>query len=451
MAEEGECASIARQIADGRDLAEQLGCRIIEVCIDQGVSAYKARRRPGFDRVLELVRGGVVGIVLGWHFDRLCRSMVELEKLIEAAEQKSVMIHTVNAGPLDLSTSAGRMVARILGSVARQESEHHAERRRRANDDRATRGEWVSSRRPFGYLHDGTLNPLEALAIRESTRDVLEGKSVRQVAREWNSRGLITTFAGRQWQPTSVRRVLLNPRNAALRVHRGEIVGIGNWQPIITRGEHEALVALLADPARRPIGPFEKKYQGSGVYQCGICESVVKIHITNRRQSYVCPSYHVRRHQAKLDDYVDSRILHFLSRDADSPKYYLRSIDVSRLEVDQELLRSRLDEAAAMFADGKIDRHQLSHATSKIRSKLVQLNAQVQLAKLTGGAVNGSVSLLHLEEAWRRVPAEARGTIIRQTMKVSIKNAPKGQRGFNPEFVEIAWRDESCKMKEASE
>ncbi len=39
--------------------------------------------------------------------------------------------HTVQAGPLDLSSPSGRMVARQLGAVARYESEHRSERVRR--------------------------------------------------------------------------------------------------------------------------------------------------------------------------------------------------------------------------------------------------------------------------------------------------------------------------------
>ena len=86
-----------------------------------------------------------------WHPDRLYRSMKDLERLIEIADAAGVAIRSVNGGDLDLSNSSGRMLARILGSVARQESEHKGERQRRANIQRAEAGSWWSSQRCFGY------------------------------------------------------------------------------------------------------------------------------------------------------------------------------------------------------------------------------------------------------------------------------------------------------------
>ena len=40
-----------------------------------------------------------------------------------------------------------------------------------------------------------------------------------------------------------LRRALLNPALAGLRVHQGEVVGKGIWQPIITQEQHRQLVA----------------------------------------------------------------------------------------------------------------------------------------------------------------------------------------------------------------
>ena len=68
---------------------------------------------------------------------------------------------------LDPSTATGKMLARILGSVSRQESEHKAERQRRANIQRAEAGGWSSSHRVFGYTMDGELVPDEADLVRQ--------------------------------------------------------------------------------------------------------------------------------------------------------------------------------------------------------------------------------------------------------------------------------------------
>jgi site-specific DNA recombinase len=142
--------------------------------------------------MLEAMKAGEIEALLCWHTDRLYRSMADLERVIEIADANRIEIRTVQGGTLDLSTSAGRMVARILGSVARQESEHTSERRTRANAQKAASGQWSAARRPFGYTLAGQPLEPEATAIRTAVADVLAGKSIRAVAREWNEQGLQT-------------------------------------------------------------------------------------------------------------------------------------------------------------------------------------------------------------------------------------------------------------------
>jgi hypothetical protein len=63
------------------------------------------------------MKDGTVNALICWHTDRLYRSMRDLERLIEVADAAGAPIRTVQVGDLDLSTSAGRMVARILGPI----------------------------------------------------------------------------------------------------------------------------------------------------------------------------------------------------------------------------------------------------------------------------------------------------------------------------------------------
>ena len=93
--------------------------------------------RPGYRALLESVACGDVDVVLVWHADRLYRRMHDLEEYISICQPRAIPTLTVQAGPLDLATPSGRMVARTLGSVAQYESEQKAERQKRANFQRA--------------------------------------------------------------------------------------------------------------------------------------------------------------------------------------------------------------------------------------------------------------------------------------------------------------------------
>src|SRR5258707_11593532 len=125
------------------------------------------------------MKTGQVDALICWHTDRLYLSMKDLERLIEVADAARVQIRTVNGGDLDLSTSSGRMLARILGSVARQESEHKGERQRRANAQARATGKWNrAGHRVFGYTRDGVPLEPEATIVRQAVHDVLAGKSL---------------------------------------------------------------------------------------------------------------------------------------------------------------------------------------------------------------------------------------------------------------------------------
>lgn len=296
------------------------------------------------------------GALIFRHPDRLYRSMKDLERLIEIADASGVQIRTVNGGDLDLSNSSGRMLARILGSVARQESEHKGERQRRANEQRAAAGTWiVRGIRVFGYTKTGEPLEPEASMLRQAATDVLAGTSLRSIAMDWNRRG-VTTTRGNKWTNLQLRRLLMNPLHAGLRTHRGKVVGPGDWEPLIDEDTHRGLVAFLSDPARKLGSAFERKHMGSGVYRCSKCGGPMYAmypHGTGRNMTYICkPTAHVAQIDAPLDAYIEMVVLGYLRdrtdahlRPADGEK-----IDVGALHTKRAALQARLDELAAMFA-----------------------------------------------------------------------------------------------------
>lgn len=395
--------------------------------------------------MLDAMKSGGFDALICWHTDRLYRSMRDLERVIEIADAQRVEIRTVQGGTLDLSTSAGRMVARILGSVARQESEHSSERRKRANLQRAANGQWAVPRRPLGYTADGTPLEPEATAIRGAIADVLAGKSVRAVAREWNQRGLQTAGTAKAWTSPMVRRVLMNPRYAALNVYQGKVVGPGKWKALIDEDTHHGIVAYLSDPSRVSYLGFERKHQGSGVYLCGVCgERLVTFSPAGARpRAYACPGRHVRRQGEALDAYISAIVVEKLSL-ADVGKLLEPvGVDAARLHAQRTALRIRMDDLAALFAEGAITAPQLKRGTAQLSNALDGL--ETELAAATQGnpvaaLVDGSQSRANLEKRWATTTPDIRGKIIDQLLTVTVNRSPRGLRRFDPQYVDIAWK-----------
>src|SRR5262245_50374036 len=138
---DGRGLGVARQEADCRRLADEKGWQIVEVFTDNDTSAYSGKRRPGYERLVERVRAGEVKAVVAWHPDRLHRSPKELETFIDVVAAAKAKVVTVTAGAYDLATPSGRMTARVVGAVARHESEHKSERIRRKHRELAEHGD----------------------------------------------------------------------------------------------------------------------------------------------------------------------------------------------------------------------------------------------------------------------------------------------------------------------
>ena len=77
-----------------------------------------------------------------------------------------------------------------------QASEHRAELTQTRQYDRAERGEWSTTNRLFGYTQHGEPLEPEATAFRTAVTDVLAGKSIRSIAKQWKADGLTTTRGG---------------------------------------------------------------------------------------------------------------------------------------------------------------------------------------------------------------------------------------------------------------
>src|SRR5690606_22118105 len=113
---------------------------------------YSGKPRPGYLALLDAVRAGTVDAVVAWAPDRLHRSPRELEDFIDLIERTGLALQTVQSGEWNLSTSDGRMAARVVGAVARAESERKSERLKAKARQLAKAGKLPGGgSRPFGW------------------------------------------------------------------------------------------------------------------------------------------------------------------------------------------------------------------------------------------------------------------------------------------------------------
>ena len=114
----GDHLGVDRQEKACRKLARDRKIAVTEVLIDNDTSAMRRKPRPQFERLVEMLKDGVITTVIVYHVDRLYRRATDLERLVEIVEVSGAQVHTVAAGDVDLGTASGRMVARMLGAAA---------------------------------------------------------------------------------------------------------------------------------------------------------------------------------------------------------------------------------------------------------------------------------------------------------------------------------------------
>lgn len=251
--------------------------------VDNGVSAsvYARKPRKAYRDLLRAVEAGAVSRIVCFATDRLYRQPRELEVLIPLAER--VEVRSKVGGIIDLSTAGGRLNARIQVGLAANESDIRSERTRQAQQGKRNRGDPHGGPRPFGWLAlDGRPSwdprrhdPVEAALIRQAVDDVLAGATIGDIARRWNAQGVRQPRGALGWHPSNIRSLLSAPRNAGLVSYRGDVLGEGNWTPIIDRERFERICAELMQRGARFSTVRRRRTLLSGVLVCGACGSLL--------------------------------------------------------------------------------------------------------------------------------------------------------------------------------
>src|SRR5579884_3389761 len=94
---EGAGLGVERQRADCEALVHQRRWRVVDVYVDNDLSAYSGKPRPEYRRMLRDVEAGRLGAIVAWHTDRLHRSPREFEELMGRCDRHKGRAETVGA------------------------------------------------------------------------------------------------------------------------------------------------------------------------------------------------------------------------------------------------------------------------------------------------------------------------------------------------------------------
>lgn len=448
---DGDRLGVNRQIEDCRRIAEQRGWPIADTYVDDDISAWSGKHRPEYRRMLDDMRAGTVDAIVVWHLDRLHRHPRELEEFFEVCDAAGVRSMASVTGDTDLATHDGRFLARILGAVARKESDDKSRRIIRKHEEMARAGRLVrNSTRPYGYRDDfRTLDPTEAAAIREAVARVLAGDSLNGLANDWNARGL-RGVTGREWSTQVMRRMLLSARIAGLRSYKGEIVATGDWEPIITPEQHDRIVHTLTAATRATPRTARNYLVSSGLARCGICGSPLVGRPSEKGvRRYVCakgPGKPGCGKTAIVAEPVEAFLVEAVLYRLDTPELAAAldgvtppddTGDRANLAADQ----SQLEELATAYGDRLVTFAEYLAARKPIEARIEA--SKRSLARLTKTeAITPYVGkATELRATWADLPLTRQRAIVASVLdRVVIRAAIPGRNRFDPGRLDPVWR-----------
>ncbi len=421
-----------------------------EVYTDLESAFTRGKKRPGFARLLSDVASGAYDIVLVWKLDRVTREGLRaLGRLLDVLDEGDARLVSVTEG-LDTSTAMGEMIAGILASIARQESENIGLRVKSARDYEANHGRPHSGgKRRFGYTRAMEIEPAEAQAVRDASQVLLTGGPVTALARQWNAEGILTS-EGNTWSVGNLVRTLRSPHLAGLRVHGGENRP-GTWEPILSQEVHAELVEVLS---RRKRGSVARSYLLSGgLARCGRegCGEPLVAHPSRNGRNYWCPTLpgypgcgRLSVVAQPLEDLVVERALRRLAGPQTELVLHDTSGRAREALGEVEALETRREALAASFATGRLSVEAYELATRSVAGEMAQAQARYARLRhrdaLAGVPVGGGIGALR---AWWNGAGfeQRRAVLVAVVERVAIAPAGPGRRQFDDSRARIEWAD----------
>jgi DNA invertase Pin-like site-specific DNA recombinase len=185
----------ANQERELREVAARMGCEIVKVYKDHGISGAKGRdKRPAFDALCRDAAQRKFDVVMAWSVDRLGRSLQDLVGFLSELHALRIDLFLHQQG-LDTTTPAGNAMFQMMGVFAEFERAMIQERvragLRRAKDE----GKQLGRPRIPEDLERRILGALKAPGRTEGVRKIaarfgVDPSTVQRISRPFDGAGV---------------------------------------------------------------------------------------------------------------------------------------------------------------------------------------------------------------------------------------------------------------------
>jgi len=194
--------------------------------------------RPALNELMNLVHNREIDEVIITRIDRLARSLTKLRECIDVFQEAGVNLQILDQ-QIDLSTSQGKLMANVLGSLAEWETDLLSERTRHGKQHRrnkktacdtspwgyrVVKDKYELDHRPFLCLIEN--RPANYLDLYSEVPEKLPGLTIKQITRD-----CIDIFLQERGVRRAVRAIFKKYGIAKTSAHKNGEDGIFHWTP----------------------------------------------------------------------------------------------------------------------------------------------------------------------------------------------------------------------------
>jgi site-specific DNA recombinase len=263
--------------------------------------------RPALSRLLKDIEAGKVDCVVVYKLDRLSRSLMDFQKLLEIFEPRNVAFVSVTQ-QINTTSSSGRLMMNVLMSFAQFEREIISERTRDKIAAARRKGKWSGGLPLLGYDVDPrgsklVVNSDEAERVRAIFELYLENRSLMQTIRVLDERGWVNKRwikrdglerGGKCFSKSTLFNLLTNVTYRGMVKYKTE-VHLGEHERIVSEELWQQVNALLGKNGSDGGASVRNRFGAilKGLIRCVPCNcAMTPYHVTKsgskRYRYYVC-------------------------------------------------------------------------------------------------------------------------------------------------------------------
>lgn len=262
--------SIEQQLADIRLFAKREGYTIVHEYADHAKSGFKnTSARTAFQQMISSAAEGSYDTIIAWKVDRFGRNRED--SAIYKGKLRRYGVRVLYAMEPIPEGSAGVLLEGMLEATAEWYSRQLSENVTRGMNDNAMKCLYNGTR-IYGYsvnsFHRYAINPEEAAVVRDIFSLYRSGYSSARIAKDLNSRGLLTP-RGYPWTGQGILRIISNERYTGVYIW-GDVRTPGGIPAIISESDFEEAQRMKKKTARH-VEQGAVDYLLTGKAFCGLC------------------------------------------------------------------------------------------------------------------------------------------------------------------------------------